>query len=529
MNTVLLFRKRTPLTDDRLPWLRGSEEHFWTARRNTSGKGVISAILVRALLSALEGSVLEANHSRSTNHVNAVVRSHSKPDTAAECCLDWSNNRCGVPHGDETKVTYHLGVLAIVQALANPALAQDFWQAYTGLMGAFRQYGRSAEIKEPLCRAADELYYFLRYGPADPESSHSRLEALQIGDVRSLYASIPTPDTMEMLTINVKPLTDPDALRSLLGESPAAEEGYPSTAEEPAVSGGFVGWQAATLADALASGDNVLLAGPTGTGKTFALHQVVQRMDSFLVTIEGKEGLTDLDFIGAILPQDDGSRRWIDGPLLRAMRQARLEPVLLFLDEINRIPRVHLNILLGLMNPKSGQACRQMGMDAEGDGPFYIVEAPMTSEIVACPAARLRIVAAGNFGRAYQVYDLDPAVRRRFDTVIEFDYLEYRDELALVQREVSRLSTRAAEALVKLAQETRRLLANGEMPGCVDTASLLNWARKCERNACNSLTDIMHAAKLTWADTVCGRDHTGRVNQGTFKALEDYLISLAIL
>jgi midasin (ATPase involved in ribosome maturation) len=31
--------------------------------------------------------------------------------------------------------------------------------------------------------------------------------------------------------------------------------------------------------------------------------------------------LTDLDFIGAILPQEDGSRRWVDGPLLRAMRQ----------------------------------------------------------------------------------------------------------------------------------------------------------------------------------------------------------------
>jgi MoxR-like ATPase len=529
MDTVLLFRKRSPLTDDRLPWLRGSEEHSWTARRNTSGKGVVSAILARALLSALEGSVLEANRSRSASHIRAVVRSHSTPDTAAECWLDWSSSRCGVPHGEATKVTYHLGVLAIVQALANPDLAGDFWQAYTGLLGAFRQYGRSTEIKEPLCRAADELYFWLRYGPADPESSHSRLEALQIGPQR------PTPGTSDMFSMNINPLTDPDALRALLGNKLSPEASASLAAEEPAVPGGFVGWQAAALAEALASGDNILLAGPTGTGKTFALHQVVQRMDSFLVSIEGKEGLTDLDFIGAILPQEDGTRKWVDGPLLRAMRQARLEQVLLFLDEVNRIPRVHLNILLGLMNPKSGLACRQMGMDMGGkgtpldEGPFYIVEAPMTSEIVACPAARLRIVAAGNFGRAYQVYDLDPAVRRRFDTVIEFDYLEYRDELALVRRETPDLGARAAEALVKLAQETRRLLSNGEMPGCVDTASLLNWAKKCERSAGNSLSSIMQAAKLTWADTVCGRDHTGRVNQGAFKALEDYLSSLAIL
>ena len=523
MDTTLLFRKRTALTEDHMPWLCGAEEHIWIARRNTSGKGAASAILVRGLLSALDGNVLEAHRSCSDNHVRAIVRSYSKPYSASECWLDWSSNRCGIPHGDETKVTYHLGVLAIVQALAGPDLAQDFWHAYTELLGAFRQYGRSEEIKEPLCRAADEIYFFLRYGTADPEPSYSRLEALQIGPQH------PAPERSEMLSINLDPLTEPDALSTLLGKVSARDEVAPPSADTPAEPGGFVGWQAAALAKALESGDNILLAGPTGTGKTFALNQVVKHTDSFLVTIEGKEGLTDLDFIGAILPQEDGTRKWVDGPLLRAMRQARLEPVLLFLDEVNRIPRVHLNILLGLMNLKSEQACQQMGIVVEGKGPFYVVEAPMTSEIVFCPAANLRVVAAGNFGRAYQVYDLDPAVRRRFDTVVEFDYLEYQEELALVTREVSQLDTRSIEALVKLAQETRRLMTNGEIPGCIDTASLLNWARKCEPGTAQSLASIMQAAKLSWVDIVCGRDHTGRVNQGAFQALEDYLSSLAIL
>ena len=153
----------------------------------------------------------------------------------------------------------------------------------------------------------------------------------------------------------------------------------------------------------------------------------------------------------------------------------------------------------------------------------------MTSEIVTCPAQQLRIVAAGNFGCAYQVYELDPAVRRRFDTVIEFDYLDYADELALVQREAECLDAGIHQSLVKLAQETRRLMANGEMPGSIDTASLLNWAKKCEDNTANSLETIMQQARLSWADLVCGRDHTGRINQGSFKALEDYLSSLAIL
>ncbi len=300
-------------------------------------------------------------------------------------------------------------------------------------------------------------------------------------------------------------------------------------AEQPSQASGFVGWQVGALAAALGSGDNILLAGPTGSGKTYALHQVVASMDFFLVVIEGKEGLTDLDFIGAILPQEDGSRKWVDGPLLRAMRQANLEPVLLFIDEVNRIPRPHLNILLGLMNPKTGEACRQMGLDVHQPGCYYVVEVPLTGEVVLCPVKTLRIVAAGNFGRLYQVYDLDPAVRRRFDTVIEFDYLEYDDELSLLRREAARLDSGTSQSLVKLAQETRRLMANGEMPGCIDTATLLNWARKCESNTTRTLDGVMQQAKLSWADIVCGRDHTGRINQGSFKGLEDYLASLAIL
>jgi hypothetical protein len=523
MDVMLLFRKHSPLSEDGLPWLSGAEEHAWTARRNTSGKGAVSAILVRSLLCTLEGNVLEAYRNPSATVVRLVVRSHRAPSSAAGCWLDWSSQRCGIPHGELNKVTYHLGVLAMLQSLAEPKAALDFWQAYAALLVAFRQYGRTVEVKEALCRASDELYYLLRFGTADPQASNSRLERLQIGTSR------PLPDGPEFIPVDISPLVDPEALASLLGGGTPEKNTLPALKHASSAACGFVGWQLEALSRALFSGDNILLAGPTGTGKTFALHQVVESQDAFLVTIEGKEGLTDLDFIGAILPQEDGSRRWVDGPLLRAMRQARLEAVLLFLDEINRIPRAHLNILLGLMNPKSGQACRQMGLDTSGDGPFYLVETPLTSEMVVCPSENLRIVAAGNFGRLYQVYDLDPAVRRRFDTVIEFDYLEYQDELAWLHREVPHLGDNASQALVKLAQETRRLMSNGELPGCIDTASLLNWARKCAGRRAASLDELMQAARLTWADMVCGRDHTGRVNRGSFAALEDYLTSLAIL
>jgi hypothetical protein len=88
MDTVLLFRKRTPLTDDRLPWLRGSEEHPWTARRNTSGKGVVSAILVQALLNALDSSVLVAHRSRCQPITFVPSCAHTQHPTLPPDCLN---------------------------------------------------------------------------------------------------------------------------------------------------------------------------------------------------------------------------------------------------------------------------------------------------------------------------------------------------------------------------------------------------------------------------------------------------------
>jgi MoxR-like ATPase len=521
MNVDLLFRKRTPLSEWGLPWLRGGETHPWIARRNPTREAVASAILVRSLLSALEGSILSAD--LLSDGVEAAVNSHSRAGVTTFCWWEFghlvgTSPRLGIPHGEPDKVTYHLGVLAIVDALVEPEKAGDFWQAYASLVAAFKAHGKAEAIKEPLCRSADELYYWTRYRDGDPDPADCRLLHLEIGPNDSTRREA----SERLRAIDLAPLYDPSALHTNCqpGETPSPVE--------PATSSGFVGWQVQALVQALRNGENVLLAGPTGTGKTYAAQQVVEQLGASLVIVEGKESLIDLDFLGAILPKEDGGRAWVDGPLLRALRQAWLEPVVLFLDEINRIPRQQVNLLLGLMNPKSQAACQMQGLDLPGAGPFYVIEVPMTSDVVACPVAHLHIVAAGNFGRVYQVYDLDPAVRRRFDTIIEFDYLPYQQELSLLRRE-SGLEGRLAEALVRVAHETRRLLENGELPGCVDTASLLNWGRKVRRAGAATVQSVMAQAHLTWADLVCGREHTGRLNPGNFQAIQDYLTSLGLL
>jgi MoxR-like ATPase len=523
MDITLLFRKKTPLSDEGLPWLRGAFEHEFTARRNSSGRAVLSAVLVRSLLACLDGAVQYAE-ANAGGDIVARVRSSASPSSHAICALK-GNNFC-IPHGEAQKITYHAGVLSILRALHHPTQATDFWDAYQALQSAYILHGKAPDIQEYLCRACDELYYHMRYANLDPQPENDLLSPATITSNAGVESG------WEAMALDLSPLTDPAALQRLRGQAPAMPA--PEPVHPVAQTGlddagdGFVGWQIAALSEAIAAGEHTLLAGPTGSGKTACLFQVAAASPYTVVTIEGKEGLTDLDFLGAILPQEDGSRRWVDGPLLRALRLAHSDPVLLFFDELNRTHHRHLNLLLTLLNPKPGDFCRQAGLQVAGDGPYYVLETPMTSEIVCCPAQHLRIVAAGNFGRAYAVYDLDPALRRRFDTVLEFDYLESAQELALVQRRTG-LVGKVAQALVQVSQETRRLMGNGEMPGCIDTGSLLNWAGKCVRSNAHSVESVMQAAALTWADTVCGRDHVGKVNAGNFKAIQDYLGSLGIL
>lgn len=527
MEDYLLFRKRSPLEEEGLGFLAGCEEHSFLAKRNRKGRASSSAILLRALISCLEGQVVRAWTSceSGTPQLAAEVRSVSTPGLVNTCSV-----RDGfsyfLPHGSSSKATYHLGVLALIQALLANESAQDLLSSYRELLKQYQKVGLSPEIKSHLLQTVDELYFWLRYRAAEPIPANDKLDLIEISDSESLQLP---PEREE---VDIRSLTDPIVLESLIkhtAPNQTRKVKRKNQSPEKATPGRFVGEQLSSLIQALDAGENVLLAGYTGTGKTMCVHQAATSRYANLVTVEGKEGMIDLDFLGAYLPQTDGSRRWKDGPVAHAMRLAETEPVILFLDELNRFPRTQVNILIGLMNQVQGSVCQRMGLELEENRNFYVTEIPMSSEVIFCPIPHLSFIAAGNFGRSFAVYELDPALRRRFSTVIDFDFLPAKSETALVKREHPRLGEKVIQALVNVAVETRRMLANGELPGCVDTASLLNWAGKCEREAARSVQAVMNCARKAWADQVCGRNHIGLINEGSFNALQDYLQTLGIL
>ena len=135
-------------------------------------------------------------------------------------------------------------------------------------------------------------------------------------------------------------------------------------------------------------------------------------------------------------------------------------------------------------------------MNVEGDGPFYVARVPQdNSKVFACPCDHLLIVAAANFGKDYAVYPLDPALRRRFTMVVEFDYPRQEAEIDLLARSTS-LDRTFAEALVAVAIESRRVHENGDLPGLIDTASLIEWgAQVCRVRSAHRSAGDGHGAR----------------------------------
>jgi hypothetical protein len=136
------------------------------ARRNR-GEGRLSALLCKAVLVALKRQVHEVYAVPEAAQLTLYVESTSRPGLMRSYTVDWGQNRWWTPTG----ISYQFGLLALGEALVRPEESRDLLEAYQDLLTFTGRsvvdpqaaYGSDGTFSGLLQRAADELYFWLRY------------------------------------------------------------------------------------------------------------------------------------------------------------------------------------------------------------------------------------------------------------------------------------------------------------------------------------------------------------------------------
>jgi len=168
----ILFARRQAV--DVFPSIKGGDPISTPARRNPT-PGSASAALVKAVVAALAGHVTSVRAEAGASRVVVVSTSMQAGSSQVyHLGLDRDRNVWYSPQG----VTYHIGLIALAEALACPDEAGDLLDAWADLLaytgGALLPSPQAlpdGQLRELVLRASDELYYWLRYRGAAPAPS----------------------------------------------------------------------------------------------------------------------------------------------------------------------------------------------------------------------------------------------------------------------------------------------------------------------------------------------------------------------
>jgi magnesium chelatase subunit D len=236
--------------------------------------------------------------------------------------------------------------------------------------------------------------------------------------------------------------------------------------------------EAEVLSAALEAGRHIVLEGPPGTGKSTLLRAVADAAGIGLVFVEGNAELTPARLLGhhdpaLVLEAGYRPEAFVEGPLLRALR----EGVLLYVEELNRVPEETLNVLITAL--------------AEGE-----VHVPRLGMVRAVDGFRL--VAAMNPFDAVGTARIGQAIYDRVCRVA-IPYQDESGERDIVRRATGLDSPHAelAVALARATREHRDVRMGSSVRGAIDMVHLADRlaALRGERPASReSLLDAALAA-----------------------------------
>lgn len=248
----------------------------------------------------------------------------------------------------------------------------------------------------------------------------------------------------------------PENIRKFLQENKREEGGeYASLIRE----GGYVPPNEALLIDAitaLAMGKNVLLKGPTGSGKTKFGESLSNLFQQPMFSVNSSIDLDAESLLGfKTLAYEDGKQQieFVPGPVTNAMRHGTF----LYIDEINMAKPEALPIINGVLDYRRA------------------VTNPFTNDIITA-AEGFNVIGAINEGYVGTV-PLNEALKNRF-TVIEVPYIQGEQLKELLQTDTELQDEKTIDLFVKLSADLVSAVAQGRI--AEDAASIRALVDACD-------------------------------------------------
>lgn len=165
----------------------------------------------------------------------------------------------------------------------------------------------------------------------------------------------------------------------------------------------------------LTAGQNLLIEGPVGVGKTYLLQKICEVRKTPVYRIDGDARFTEQKLTGwfdppSVLKKGYTSSSFVPGPLHKAMK----EGAVLFINELNRLPEGVQNILLPVLD--------------EG-----ILQIPHLKPLEAKPG--FMVIATMNPREFVATTHISEALLDRFELLF-LDYQSVREELSIVEHKL---------------------------------------------------------------------------------------------